>query len=165
MTDLPLTRDQFWAAARFEHDQAGNLLLPPAMPRADYERECERVAIAALGDDEIAQRGRRGWYEGGYIMPHSYSQATLTAYLRSVLDAQRAWGILVERGAYTVEVTPSPTPGMVDRVVYRPVPQPAPRPLAPSQSCAACGAPTARINLLTSPRGEVCPDCYDEVAS
>ena len=39
-------------------------------------------------------------------------------------------------------------------------PIPAPRSI-PTADCAMCGSETPRVLLMTSPRGAVCPDCYD----
>lgn len=158
MTTL-IAQTDFWARASFPHDAAGNLDISPAMSRDEYERECQRVGIPALADDEIAQRDRRGWYSSGYALPQfEYSEETLLGYLRSVLDSTRSWGIKVEAGRYTVEG---------DRVAgarYIPVRRSTVAQVMPGTwaACDLCGMSVRRVVLMTSPRGNVCPDCYDE---
>lgn len=154
-----LTHEEFWGRADFPHDAAGNLLISPAMNRSEYESECERVGIPALSDQEIITRDRREWYSQGYVLPQfGRTEETLLAYLRSVLDSTRSWGIKVEAGRYTVEGQ------YAAGARYRPVARPSVAQVMPDTwaSCALCGMSVNRWMLMSSPRGNVCPDCYDE---
>jgi hypothetical protein len=163
-----MTRDEFWTAASFPSDPAGNLLISPAMKRDEYESECERLNVPALSDDEIATRDRQGWYGLGYSLPNfGYSEEIRVCYVRSVLDDARAWGIKVERGQYTVETTISSDPKVRPSVRYIPTRRPTVAQVVPENwgSCDLCGMSVQRSMLMTSPRGSVCPDCYDEAES
>lgn len=154
-----MSRDEFWSRAVFPHDKAGNLVISSAMGRDEYEAECARVGIPSLSDQEIDQRDQRGWYSQGYALPQfGYTEETLAAYLRSVLDSARSWGVKVETGRYTVEGE------YAAGARYRPTSRPKVAQVMPGTwaSCDLCGMSVQRNMLLTSPCGNVCPDCYDE---
>lgn len=140
-----------------EVDRAGNWLIPMAMDRAEYERRLAAIPGATTWTDQEVEHNEYGIL---YYQPqHGLNYAEAIKALELRFAGCRLWGIRVDRGLYTPVID---TDGQMRSL--QPVPQPTPAP-SEQAACSLCGLSVSRTMLMTSPRGPVCPDCYDEAES